>query len=595
MPRFIIFLVGLSAVAVMLVETMKEHPELLSEFFKSFLRLRHSDYLTSRFFSLYSRYGPDEYERKSYYHGVTGDGDDPELVYRSDYSTTPVPKPSLIWGHTAVRSLRGVFDTPLNSVWDTVGPQIRDLIKARGIHWSSIDPARFFTHGSIGEEEKGRLGPVVVWVGVIPGSTSPDTAHDVSQEILALLLKNGVEDVVVEWREAVLQRLAGPPLMRHVVRSNGTNYVRRFLTALLGVPIAAEEVEEDVQGTLTLWFHENKDKDGNPSDKVYGVSNCHVLRKNTTVDYEHRRGASMNYVRVCGSRRFQRGLDEIAQAIAGHAVVADHKAREIVGLEAKERHDTDDVRQLRANRRQLDEEKKAITQLESFHDEVCKNWSHVNLHRNIGYVQFTAGITTDVEGGTQYTSDWGAFLAAEAKVKPEFEGNVIDLGSKYSVVELTRMFCARLDGPMTFKYPGSSKLQIVGCATKEDLANPAEFDRNGQCCLIVGKDGNSTDLTVGCYAGLVSFIINEVGVESVELGIYNTNHKTTEVFSDKGDSGFLVWHSKGDKAHMVGQLHSGSNKGGLSSNHVTYCTPGWFLLEQIRKRFKYADFYKTAW
>lgn len=157
------------------------------------------------------------------------------------------------------------------------------------------------------------------------------------------------------------------------------------------------------------------------------------------------------------------------------------------------------------------------------------------------------------------------------------------------------MFCARLDGPMTFKYPGSSKLQIVGCATKEDLVNPVEFDRNGQRCLIVGKDGNSTDLTAGCYAGLASFIINEVGVESVELGIYNTNHKTTEVFSDKGDSGSLVWHSKGDKAHMVGQLHSGSNKGGLSSNHVTYCTPGWFLLEQIRKRFKYADFYKTAW
>ncbi|EKM82032.1 hypothetical protein AGABI1DRAFT_105407 [Agaricus bisporus var. burnettii JB137-S8] len=593
MPRFTIFLVDFSRFTLECISLwgFRNERSNLHNFSRSSDVVSGSSHLST---PVVSQYGPDEYERTSYYHGVTGDGDDPELVYRSDYSTTPFPKPSLIWGHTAVRSLRGVFDTPLNSVWDTVGPQIRDLIKARRIHWSSIDPARFFTHGPIGEEEKGRLGPVVIWVGVIPGSTSPDTAHDVSQEILALLLKNGVEDVVVEWREAVLQRLAGPPLMRHVVRSNDTHYVRRFLTALLGVPIAAEEME-DVQGTLTLWFHENKDKDGNPSDKVYGVSNCHVLRKNTTVDYEHRRGATMNYVRVCGSRRFQRGLDEIAEAIARHAVVADLKAREIVGLEAKERHDTDDARQLRASRRQLDEEKKAITQLETFHDEVCKNWSHVNLHRNIGYVQYTAGITTDVEGGTQYTSDWGAFLAAEAKVKPEFEGNVIDLGSKYSVVDLTRMFCARLDRPMTFKYPGSSKLQIVGCATKEDLANPAEFDRNGQRCLIVGKDGNSTDLTVGCYAGLPSFIINEVGVESVELGIYNTNHKTTEVFSDKGDSGSLVWHSKDDKGYMVGQLHSGSNKGGLSSNHVTYCTPGWFLLEQIRRRFKYADFYKTTW
>ena len=56
-------------------------------------------------------------------------------------------------------------------------------------------------------EDEGSLGPVVIWIGVIPGSTSSDTAHEVSQEILVLLLKNGVENVVVEWHEAVVQRL----------------------------------------------------------------------------------------------------------------------------------------------------------------------------------------------------------------------------------------------------------------------------------------------------------------------------------------------------------------------------------------------------
>ena len=38
--------------------------------------------------------------------------------------------------------------------------------------------------------------------------------------------------------------------------------------------------EEDVQGTHNLWFHENKD---NPSDKVYRVSCCHILRKDTII------------------------------------------------------------------------------------------------------------------------------------------------------------------------------------------------------------------------------------------------------------------------------------------------------------------------
>ena len=106
-----------------------------------------------------------------------------------------------------MKSLRGVFGTALNTVWDVVGPQIRDIVKARDI-WSSIDTTRFFTHGPPGEE-KGTLGPVVVWIGVKPGLASPDTAHDASQEILTLLKKNGIEDVEVEWRGAVLQRLAG--------------------------------------------------------------------------------------------------------------------------------------------------------------------------------------------------------------------------------------------------------------------------------------------------------------------------------------------------------------------------------------------------
>ncbi|KAJ7508426.1 hypothetical protein B0H11DRAFT_27704 [Mycena galericulata] len=541
------------------------------------------------------QYSPDEYERLSYYNGITGDGDHPELVYRSDSLTTPFLKPIGRHAHIPVKSLRGVFGTPLNSVWDTVGPQIRDLIKAREVHWSSVDPARFFTHAQPGEEAKGSLGPVVIWSAFFPGSTSSEIAHEISQDILALLLKNGVEDVVVEWREAFPQRLAGSPLLRHVGSANATHYVRRFLTALLGVPLAAEGMEEeDAQGTLTLWFHENKDKDGNPSNKVYGVSNCHVLRKNTGADYEYRAGAPMDNVQVCGMRRFQRGVEEIMKAIAEHGDLADLWTRETVKLQANEIQDAENAREIRRTRHELDKENEAIAYLEGLYDEVIKDWSNIKLHRNVGHVRYAAAITVD-EGGTLYTSDWAAFLAAEAKVKPQFEGNVVDLGSKYSPQDLTAMFCPVADGPTTFKFPEGRKLRIEGCATKEELANPAEFDSEAQRCLIVGKDGNSTDLTVGRYAGLVSFLKNEVGIESVELGIYNSGLKTAEVFSKKGDSGSLVWHTTNGKARIVGQLHSGMNKGGSTSNHVSYCTPGWYLLAQIKQRFKYAEFYRTTW
>lgn len=145
-----------------------------------------------------SVHGPDMYERTSYYNGITGDSDHPDLVYRSDFLTTPIPNP--VSRHTSlpIKSLHGVFNTPLNGVWDTVGPQNCDLIKAWKINWSSIDPACFFTHAPLGEEVKGSLGPVVIWVGVILGSTSADTTHEVSKEILTLLQKNGVDSTVME-------------------------------------------------------------------------------------------------------------------------------------------------------------------------------------------------------------------------------------------------------------------------------------------------------------------------------------------------------------------------------------------------------------
>jgi hypothetical protein len=387
-----------------------------------------------------SQHTPTEYERTTYYNGITGDRDHPELVYRSDFLTTPFPKPVGRYAHIPVKSLRGVHNTPLNGVWKSVGPKIVELITARKINWSSVDPARFFTHATPGEEEKGSLGPVVIWLGVIPGSTSSDAAHEVSQEILTLLREHGVKDAVVEWREAVLQRLAGPALMPHVGSTNPTHHVRRFLTALLGVPLATQGTEaEDSQGTLTLWFHENKDKNGDPSYKVYGVSNCHVLLKNTTTDYEHKGGAPKDFVRVCGLRRFQRGIDEIKKHISDHGIRADFYTREIDGLEAMENPDEEVVNEIVANRRNLNGENDAIRQLEALYGGVTRNTFDINLNRDIGYVQHAEAIKVDVEGGTRYTSDWGAFLATEAKVKDHFEGNVVDLGAFRSFSYLPRL------------------------------------------------------------------------------------------------------------------------------------------------------------
>ena len=102
------------------------------------------------------------------------------------------------------------------------------------IRWSSIDPARFIPFG---ENDVKTLSLVVIWIGVFPILTSAYTAHEVSQDILALLRQNGVEGAVVEWHEATPPKLAGPALMHIVGNNNITAYVRHIFTPALNMPL----------------------------------------------------------------------------------------------------------------------------------------------------------------------------------------------------------------------------------------------------------------------------------------------------------------------------------------------------------------------
>lgn len=118
------------------------------------------------------------------------------------------------------------------------------------------------------------LGPVVIWIAIHPNTTTAENAHNTSPDILAVLKTNEVEGVVVvEWYEGGIERLSGPLLMRVTSNKNPTHYIHCVFTAVLGMPISTVEREDDdAQGSVTLFFHKNNDKHGNPSTKVLSVS-----------------------------------------------------------------------------------------------------------------------------------------------------------------------------------------------------------------------------------------------------------------------------------------------------------------------------------
>jgi len=150
------------------------------------------------------------------------------------------------------------------------------------------------------------------------------------------------------------------------------------------------------------------------------------------------------------------------------------------------------------------------------------------------------------------------------------------------------MFYSNYNSKTVFKFPSGGWLRLRGYVPASLLAAPECYDSNGEPCLIVMKDGNTTDLTVGRYVGLEAYTCDEFDNETTELAIYNYN-KQSGPFSAKGDSGSAVFTGDG---RLVGILHSGMSKG--ISTHVTFAMPAWRVLEHIKVRYPHADFWRET-
>lgn len=300
-----------------------------------------------------------------------------------------------------------------------------------GIKYSALKTARFSTRNEDGEKT---LGPIVIWIATHPNTTSAENARDASPDILHILKEHEVESAVVECYEGSVEKLWGPSLMRVADESNPTHYVRR---PVLGMPIATREREADAQGTVSFFFHENKTKSGEPSGRVLAVSNKHVLRKNTTLDYQFMgSGAPRHFVRVCGLLRFQRSIDEIRALVTANVDEAVRLAEEIVRLEAKEKSEDEeqaeeDEESLQFTKGQLDKVNRDNRRLQAFF-KVTTQWNDI-ARRNIGFVDWAPSISVDVDDH-HYTRDIGTVELDPQKFKDHFQGNVVQLGTFLSHV-----------------------------------------------------------------------------------------------------------------------------------------------------------------
>ena len=128
------------------------------------------------------------------------------------------------------------------------------LLDGTEIHYSAIQAAHFITHGG---DEKNTVGPIVIWIATHLTTTTTENAHDSSPGILTLLEDNWSQGCGGRMCEGAVERLSGPPLLRVAGKTNPTRYFRRFLSAMLGMPISTAESEDaDAQGSVAMFFHE---------------------------------------------------------------------------------------------------------------------------------------------------------------------------------------------------------------------------------------------------------------------------------------------------------------------------------------------------
>lgn len=234
-------------------------------------------------------------------------------------------------------------------------------------------------------------------------------------------------------------------LMKPADSTDPTFHVRRTLTTALGLPLATAQMRsDDVQGSLGYYFHEGIDKNGKPSDKVLGLSCAHVLRANTTVDYEYageRTGAPKQKVRVCGFPRFQQTIQKTTDLIGTKVEEVIDLATEIAALGTREtKEGKDEAREaeltLTCKMQDLKRLKQDNVILERFLKDLTIDWANTNA-RNIGYVDYAPKIDVRVDD-CHYTRDLATFKLEETKFRDNFIGNVVDLGlcRLYSFVSL---------------------------------------------------------------------------------------------------------------------------------------------------------------
>ncbi|KAJ1301764.1 hypothetical protein OPQ81_008993 [Rhizoctonia solani] len=507
-------------------------------------------------------YTISELEATTYYAGLPSN---PKLVART--GETPWKPPTGPEAYRVIKELRTVGNHALLKVWeDKLALDIHKVLDMMEVNWTSTDVVRI---GKAGES----LPPVVLWIGVVPGSLSTNDGFIVASQCRECLEAFNITDVEVEIRESVVTCLAGPKLLEATYSSDPTVEIREPLTTTLGFPISAVSTHW-TEGTSGFFIAE-----GGKKKRLLLVTARHVvlpdMSNNMLLAYKSN-AQPRHRIMLFGHDGFANYLGSIQTKIEHTEMMIEHLHDRIRGVEG----DTSPTARMERKevQAQLDKAIGAVDALKTFKLETSTQWATPES-RIIGFVVLSPPIDVGV-GSEGYTDDWAIIEIDPSKTdETNFKGNFIDLGTHISPPIFTNMMYPDRRNPPSFKYPSNRLLKLQGTISDKEMRHPAALDHHGEPCLMVIKRGHATGLTIGRANNVVSYVRMCYGTAnaktSKEWAILPQNSKSGP-FSAKGDSGSVIVDGLG----RIGGLLTGG-AGATDSPDITYATPISFLLKRM--------------
>ena len=323
--------------------------------------------------------------------------------------------------------------------------------------------------------------------------------------------------------------------------------------------------------------------EGGDSKRIFLITARHVVfplnpAGNNMYEHENPSQPHRNVLHF-GPGAFKKLLASIRWEI-GNA--ANNVERQEKRLEAVEGVEGEEERERKDAQDALDQAKNVIKVHPPYFQEVLEHWGTAE-DRTLGHVLMSLPSgSMPVSINIQRISPSSTSIPPRSTQKI-FKGNVIDLETKLTTVDLDRMMNPRPTDPKNFKHPLDRLLPLQGTISTAELRRPTTVDKDGESCFMVLKRGNATDLTIGRGNNTFSFVRHyfkdKEPQTSKEWPVLPYDRKYG-AFSSQGDSGAVVVDGRG---RIGGLIIIGS--GDTDDLDITYATPIEFLMERITKQF----------